>query len=63
MDSISPSTRNLTVPVEPTLMDAAESVANVVVIRPRKLADLAQVVFALLHDPAATGFTSTGALS
>ncbi|MEO8138159.1 MAG: response regulator [Gemmatimonadota bacterium] len=53
----------LTVPSEPRLMQAAASVANVVLTRPRKLADIAQVVFALLHDPAATAFTSTGAYS
>lgn len=41
-------------------MEAAESVASVVLTRPRKLADLAQIVFALLHDPAAPEFTSTG---
>jgi DNA-binding response OmpR family regulator len=50
----------LTLPREPRLMAAAESVASVVLTRPRKLADLAQIVFALLHDPVAPEFTSTG---
>jgi DNA-binding response OmpR family regulator len=53
----------LTVPRAPHLMEAAEAVASVVLTRPRKLADLAQVVFALLHDPAANDFTSTGTQS
>ncbi len=53
----------LTVPREPRLMQAADAVATVTLIRPRKLADLAQVVFALLHDRAASDFTSTGAHS
>jgi DNA-binding response OmpR family regulator len=50
----------LTVPEPPALMREAEAVASVVLTRPRKLPDLAQVVFAMLHDPAARDSTSTG---
>lgn len=50
----------LTVPVPPALMQEAEAAAHVVLTRPRRLPDLAQVVFAMLPDPAGQSFTSTG---